>query len=151
MKSRIYRRAFNPKEINGTVQPNPKQLVATFQSGMDTEANYFLARLQELQSSFALPTCFSEWRYTLVKDAPPPESAAAHDDIIVDTSTAKRTHRPIAYSLSWRIPSGSDRCEIIAFHERYGAIRADVDDSPAARQLFVRRLTSIWPNATQKR
>lgn len=148
MKIRIYRRAFNPENKDES-KPNPKQLVATFQSGMDLEANYLFTRLQELSTNFQRATDFGPWRYTLIKDAPTPQSAAAHDDIIVDTSTAQRTHRPIAYSLAWSVRH--EMCEIIAHHERYGAVRATIEDSPAARQLFVRRLTSIWPNAKQKK
>lgn len=149
MKIRIYRREFNPEKKDS---PNPKQLVATFQSGMELEANVTMSMLMQKAASF-LPDKedrrFAKYRYTLIEDLPPITPAASAEGIQVDTSTATPTHRPIAFSLAWSIKH--DLCEIIAHHEQYGAVRATIEDSPAARQLFVRRLASIWPNAKQKK
>lgn len=147
---KIYRRLFNPPKVNGTVQPNPRLRVATFQPHMQTEAEFCFARLQEISINFSsnVPH-FSHFRYYIEIDAPPITPPGQNENIIVDTSTARPTKRPITFTLSWSIKH--EMCDILAFTEKYGAVRAQVEDSPAGRQLFVRRLTSVWPNAKQKK
>lgn len=146
---RIYRRPFNPSTEHGKAL---KQLVARFEDSCLIEAEFALFHLSGISTSFksARPTHFSNFRYTMEKDTPKNLPPGQYDgDIKVDTSTAQKTGRPISFSLSWIIKH--EECEILAFTERYGAVRATIEDSPAARQVFVACLRKVWPNAKIKK
>ena len=146
---RIYRRPFNPS-IEGA--KSIRQLVARFEDSAHVEAEFCHQQLSGMSNSFKemRPTHFSNYRYNLVKDQPKNLPPGQYDsDIRVDTSTAQKTGRPISFSLSWIIKH--EQCEILAFTERYGAVRATIEDSPAARQHFVLCLAKVWPNAKIKK
>lgn len=141
-KIQIFRRAFNAEEG----KPNPKQLVATFPSGMEEEAEFLLEKLRTVSASFQQPNArFANYRYNSVELHPPVASASEEKGIQVDVSNAKRTPRPISYQLSWEIKHGE--CHCLAWHHLYGSIRGTVEDSPQGRRLFVNRITAVWPNA----
>lgn len=143
-KNIIYRRAFNPKE--GSI--NPRQVVATFATGCEAEAQSCYDLLHQLSTSFNDVKAYQshqKWRYQLVEIAPPVMHPSEAKGIQVDTSNAKKTPRPITYQLSWSIAHGE--CECLAWHNIYGTIRGTVEDSPAGRNLFVNRIASVWPNA----
>lgn len=147
MKTKIYRRFFNPDPDPSKGQVKVRQLVATFPSGMEREADECYFCLQGLSVGFQ-ETALSKFRYEKETEAPPPQSASDSPDIQIDLSKAQPTKRPIAYQLGWHNEHGE--CHVIAHHPRYGAVRGVVEDSLAGRRLFTNRLSTIWPNAQVK-
>lgn len=146
MKTKIYRRFFNPNKEKGEVKV--RQLVATFPSYMEEEAKACFARLQALSIDFKQDTYFSKFRYELEAEPTPIESPSDSPEIQIDLSKATPTKRPISFQLGWHKEHGE--CHMLAHHPNYGCIRGVVEDSPSGRRLFMNRLSTVWPNAEVK-
>lgn len=137
----IYRRLFNP----GPERKDIEVLVATFGRTAQSEAKFCLAALQKTATDLVTDTDFSRYRYTLytVPDAPGKDKP---DDLQLDTSRARSSGRAFCYNLTWDVKHG--RCKMLAYHELYGSIRAEVDDTVEARNFFVRAIKRVWRNAS---
>lgn len=139
---RIYRRQFNPPEG----QKNLKRLVATFQPIAETEAYRCLEYFQGLATSMKENPFFSEYRYTIERDAEKPMAASEAEGVQVDLTKATPTKRPISFNYSYHVETDG-QCTCIAYHMRYGSIRGSVENSPQGRKLFIARVQTVWPNS----
>lgn len=137
----IHRRPFNPTEG----QKDIRVIVARFSRHADIEAQFCRDMLQNQATKFDDKSGLSKYRYTLytVPDGVDKTKFAA---LQIDDSKARKTGRPFKYELTWDIKH--DRCHMIAYHKRYGSIRAEVDNTVEARQWFVRAIKRVWRNAS---
>jgi len=140
---RIHKRPFNPTD---PAAKNVRILVAQFTRSGEAEARLLLKHLQKLSTAFTASE-FSHFRYTFTEEPEPVKSRFSL--LPIDLSSAKPTPRPIGYSLSWEIAHGE--CKMLAYSDKYGAIRATIPHSPEARQAFVRQIKQVWPNAEIKK
>lgn len=115
------------------IKNRPRKLVATFQPEFEHIAEMCVQRCNdmEIEEEKDLQAC-------------KPDTHTLH----VDLTQATRTHRAIAVSLSEH--TLHDNLEIIAYTQRYGTIRGQVDPTDQGRLLFISRLKTIWPNAIIK-
>lgn len=137
----IHRRPFNPTEE----QKDIRVIVGKFSRHAAAEAQFCRDMLQSASTTFNDVTGFSKYRYTLYT-VPDAVNKTKFAGLQIDDSKARRTGRPFKYELTWDIKH--ERCHIIAYHKRYGSIRAEVDNTVEARQWFVRAIKRVWRNAT---
>ena len=139
MKTRIYRRHLPSTEQ----KRNLRQLVATFPTGMEKEAAASLTLFQENALTY----------HYEAEIEPAPRTGSTHTgrenlaDLQVDLTAARPSRRPLSFQMTWFVNNTTGKCECLAFHAMYGAVRGNVSNSPEGRNLFLQRVKDVWPNA----